>query len=63
MPYREMKITKNGFYDVVGYDAINVDVVDGTAVEEPEVYSIKVTETGLRRLQRMSEYKVFVNVR
>ena len=58
-----MKITKNGVYDVVGYDAINVEVVNGAAVEEPETYSLKIDMNGLRRLQRMSEYKVFVNVR
>ena len=63
LPYREMKITKNGVYDVVGYDAIDVDVSDGATVEEPEVYSFKVTENGLRKLQRMERYKVFVNVR
>lgn len=63
LPYREMKITKNGFYDVVGYDAICVDVSDGADVETQEVYAIEITENGLRKLQRMSEYKVFVNVR
>ena len=62
LPYREMKITKNGVYDVCGYDAINVDVADGSDVETQEVYAIEITENGLRRLQRMSEYKVFVNV-
>lgn len=63
LPYREMKITKNGFYDVVGYDAINVEVTDGAAVETQDVYAIEITENGLRKLQRMVEYKVFVNVR
>lgn len=62
LPYREMKITKNGFYDVVGYDAINVDVVGGAAVETQDVYAIEITENGLRKLQRMVEYKIFVNV-
>lgn len=63
LPYRELKITKNGVYDVVGYDAINVEVTDGAAVETQDVYAIKITENGLRKLQRMVEYKVFVNVR
>ena len=63
LPYRELKITKNGFYDVVGYDAICVDVSDGTDVETQEVYAIEITENGLRKLQRMVEYKIFVNVR
>ena len=63
LPYREMKITKNGFYDVVGYDAINVEVTDGAAVETQDVYAIEITENGLRKLQRMVEYKIFVNVR
>ena len=58
-----MKITKNGFYDVVGYDAINVDVVDGAAVHTPDDYTLEVTENGLRKLQRMERYKIFVNVR
>ena len=62
LPYRELKITKNGFYDVVGYDAINVEVTNGTAVETHNIYAIEITENGLRKLQRMSEYKVFVNV-
>ena len=62
LPYREMKITKNGVYDVAGYDAINVDVTNGAAVEEPDTYTLKIDMNGLRRLQRMSEYKVFVNV-
>ena len=62
LPYREMKITKNGFYDVVGYDAINVDVADGADVKTQDVYAIEITENGLRKLQRMVEYKIFVNV-
>ena len=63
LPYREMKITKNGVYDVVGYDAINVDVTNGAEVKSQDVYAIEITENGLRKLQRMVEYKVFVNVR
>lgn len=63
LPYREMKITKNGFYDVVGYDAINVEVTNGAAAETQDVYAIEITENGLRKLQRMVEYKIFVNVR
>ena len=63
LPYREMKITKNGVYDVVGYDAIDVDVVGGAEVKSQDVYAIEITENGLRKLQRMVEYKVFVNVR
>ena len=63
LPYRELNITKNGVYDVVGYDAINVEVTDGADIEEPDTYSLKIDMNGLRRLQRMSEYKVFVNVR
>ena len=63
LPYREMKITNNGFYDVVGYDAINVEVSNSTEVAPQDVYAIEITENGLRKLQRMSEYKVFVNVR
>ena len=63
LPYRELKITKNGFYDVVGYDAINVEVTDGAAVETQDVYAIEITENGLRKLQRMVEYKIFVNVK
>ena len=63
LPYREMKITKNGVYDVVGYDAINVDVVDGAEVATPDDYTREITENGLRKLQRMERYKVFVNVR
>lgn len=62
LPYRELKITKNGFYDVVGYDAINVEVTDGAAVGTQDVYAIEITENGLRKLQRMVEYKIFVNV-
>lgn len=62
LPYREMKITKNGVYDVVGYDAINVDVVDGAEVKTQDVYAIEITENGLHKLQRMVEYKIFVNV-
>ena len=63
LPYREMKITKNGFYDVVGYDAINVDVVDGADVATQDDYTRDITENGLYKLQRMERYKVFVNVR
>ena len=63
LPYRELKITKNGVYDVVGYDAINVEVVNGAEVKSQDVYAIEITENGLRKLQRMVEYKVFVNVR
>ena len=63
LPYREMKITKNGVYDVVGYDAINVDVVDGAEVATPDDYTRDITENGLYKLQRMERYKVFVNVR
>ena len=63
LPYREMKITKNGFYDVVGYDAINVEVVNGAEVATPADYTREITENGLRKLQRMERYKVFVNVR
>ena len=63
LPYRELKITKNGVYDVVGYDAINVDVVDGAAVEIPADYTREITENGLSKLQRMERYKIFVNVR
>ena len=63
LPYRELKITKNGVYDVAGYDAINVDVVGGAEVEAADAYEIEITENGLRRLQRMERYKVFVNVR
>ena len=58
-----MKITKNGVYDVVGYDAINVDVVDGAEVATPDDYTREITENGLYKLQRMERYKVFVNVR
>ena len=63
LPYRELKITKNGVYDVVGYDAINVEVVNGAEVKSQDVYAIEITENGLRKLQRMVEYKVFVNVK
>ena len=63
LPYREMKITKNGVYDVVGYDAISVNVTDGTEVETPDDYTREITENGLYKLQRMELYKVFVNVR
>ena len=63
LPYREMKITKNGFYDVVGYDAINVDVTDGAEVGTPDDYTREITENGLSKLQRMERYKIFVNVR
>lgn len=63
LPYRELKITKNGVYDVVGYDAINVEVTNGMAVDTPDDYTIEITENGLRKLQRMVEYKIFVNVR
>ena len=62
LPYREMKITKNGFYDVVGYDAIDVHVPNGGEVETPDDYTREITENGLYMLQRMVEYKVFVNV-
>ena len=62
LPYREMKITKNGFYDVVGYDAIDVHVPNGGEVKTPDDYTREITENGLYKLQRMSEYKVFVNV-
>ena len=63
LQYREMKITKNGFYDVVGYDAINVDVTDGAEVGTPDDYTREITENGLSKLQRMERYKIFVNVR
>ena len=63
LPYRELKITKNGFYDVVGYDAISVNVTDVTEVEMPDDYTREITENGLYKLQRMELYKVFVNVR
>ena len=63
LPYREMKITKNGVYDVVGYDAISVNVTDGTEVDTPDDYTREITENGLYKLQRMERYKVFVNVR
>lgn len=63
LPYRELKITENGVFDVSGYDAIAVDVTDGEVVEPPAVYSFEVKENGLRKLQRMNNYTVFVNVR
>ena len=63
LPYREMKITKNGVYDVAGYDAINVEVTNGAAVEATDDYTREITENGLYKLQRMERYKVFVNVR
>ena len=63
LPYREMKITKNGFYDVVGYDAIDVHVPNGGEVKTPDDYTREITENGLYKLQRMSEYKVFINVK
>ena len=47
----------------MGYDAINVEVVNGAEVEESDTYSLKIDMNGLRKLERMSEYKVFVNVR
>lgn len=62
LPYREMKITKNGFYDVVGYDAIDVHVPNGGEVKTPDDYTREITENGLYKLQRMERYKVFVNV-
>ena len=62
LPYREMKITKNGFYDVVGYDAIDVHVPNGGEVKTPDDYAREITENGLYKLQRMERYKVFVNV-
>ena len=58
-----MKITKTGVYDACGYDAINVDVVDGAEVATPDDYTREITENGLYKLQRMERYKVFVNVR
>ena len=63
LPYRELKVTKNGVYDVAGYDAINVDVVNGTEVYTPDDYTREITENGLYKLQRMERYKVFVNVK
>ena len=63
LPYREMKITKNGVYDVVGYDAISVNVTYGTEVKSQDDYTREITENGLYKLQRMERYKVFVNVR
>ena len=62
LPYREMNITKNGFYDVVGYDAIDVHVPNGGEVQTPDDYTREITENGLYKLQRMVEYKIFVNV-
>ena len=62
LPYRELKIAKNGVYDVVGYDAISVNVADGAAVDTTKDYTREITENGLYKLQRMVEYKVFVNV-
>ena len=62
LPYREMKITKNGVYDVAGYDAIDVHVPNGGEVETPGDYTREITENGLYKLQRMERYKVFVNV-
>lgn len=63
LPYRELKITANGVYDVTGYDAINVEVTNGAEVKTQDVYAIEITENGLCMLQRMSEYRIFVNVR
>lgn len=63
LPYRELEITENGLHEVAGYDAVKVNVTDGTEVEEPAAYSFAVTENGLRKLQRMNSYAVFVNVR
>ena len=62
LPYREMKITKNGVYDVVGYDAIDVHVPNGGEVKTPDDYTREITENGLYKLQRMERYKIFVNV-
>ena len=62
LPYREMKITENGCYDVVGYDAIDVHVPNGGEVNTPDDYTREITENGLYKLQRMERYKVFVNV-
>ena len=62
LPYREMKITKNGVYDVAGYDAIDVHVPNGGDVKTPNDYTREITENGLYKLQRMERYKVFVNV-
>lgn len=63
LPYRELEITENGLHEVAGYDAVKVNVTDGAAVEEPAAYSFAITENGLRKLQRMNSYAVFVNVR
>ena len=63
LPYRELKIAKNGVYDVVGYDAINVEVVNGADVATPADYTREITENGLYKLQRMERYKVFVSVK
>ena len=63
LPYRELKITKNGVYDVTGYDAISVNVADGAEVQTPDDYTREITENGLYKLQRMELYKVFVNVK
>lgn len=62
LPYRELEITENGLHEVAGYDAVKVNVTDGAEVDEPEVYSFAMTENGLRKLQRMNSYAVFVNV-
>lgn len=62
LPYRELEITENGLHDVAGYDAVKVNVTDGAEVEEPAAYSLAITENGLRKLQRMNSYAVFVNV-
>lgn len=62
LPYRELKITKNGLYDVVGYDAIDVHVPNGGDVKTPNDYTRDITENGLYKLQRMERYKIFVNV-
>ena len=62
LPYRELKITKNGVYDVVGYDAIDVHVPNGGEVDTPDDYTREITENGLYKLQRMERYKIFVNV-
>ena len=63
LPYSELKITKNGVYDVTGYDAISVNVADGAEVQTPDDYTREITENGLYKLQRMERYKVFVNVK
>ena len=46
----------------MGYDTIDVHVPNGGEVEKPDDYTREITENGLYKLQRMSEYKVFVNV-